>query len=360
MATKTNTTVKGKGGAEYKYYRITKTIGHKYINGKKTPIKKSFYGTSKKNAEKKYEIWKENQFSKKNINVTDSRSFGELLDYYCENILMINSKYEITTRDQYKQAYIHYIKNINIVDIPLSDLRSEHIQLAYNNLNTSNSMMMKINCFMRGFFEWAASNKICENLLNGVIMPDKNNGKYETAEEIVCWTDDEITAIMNNEPNHKYKPLLVFALYSGMRISELFGLQWNDIYDDVIHVRRQYCRGYWKNPKQNEKRDIPMHKKIKEYVDRMDHNSELVFANEHGEPLVYSTVTNNLSRFYERNGIPHKKFHAYRATFCTNLCKKGVPIQIAAKLAGHKSIEVTAQYYTVVGLDEKISAISRL
>lgn len=44
----TNTTVKSKGGTEYGYFRITKTIGYKYVEGRKTPIRKTFYGSSKK------------------------------------------------------------------------------------------------------------------------------------------------------------------------------------------------------------------------------------------------------------------------------------------------------------------------
>lgn len=205
---------------------------------------------------------------------------------------------------------------------------------------------------------WASANKYCDNILNTVVIPDK---KTETQnDDIVYWTEEEIKWIMESEPNYKFKPLIIFALYSGMRISELLGLKWDDIYNDTIHVRKQYCRGHWKSPKNGEKRDIPMHKKIKEYVNRTEHKYELVFASENGDPLIYTTVMNNLYRFYKRNKIPQKKFHAYRATFCTNLCRKGVPIQITAKLAGHKSIEVTAQYYAAISIDEKTDAISRL
>lgn len=359
----TNTTIKSKSGTEYGYCRITKTIGHKYVNGKKTPIRKTFYGSSKKNAEKKYAEWKSAQDEKKKqLNVVEgTKPFDELLNYYCENILMVNSKYEITTRIQYKDAYVRYVKGTDVASIIMNDLTTEHLQVFYNGLKTSATMMTRINCFMKGFFSWGVSNKYCDNLLDGVIIPDKKafNQKQDSDEEIMIWTDDELKMIMECEPDHKFKPLIIFALYSGLRISELFGLKWSDFYDDTIHVRRQYCRGNWKDPKQNEKRDVPMHEKIKECVKRMDHSCDLVFHNE-GRPLIYSTVANNLDRFYTRNKIPHKKFHAYRSTFCTNLCQKGVPIQTTAKLAGHKSIEITAKYYAAVDKDEKIDAISRL
>lgn len=360
MATKKNTSVKSKSGTVYEYFRITKTIGHKYVNGKKTPIRKAFYGTSKKNAEKKYEQWKDEQREKKEAAMIDTRSFGELLDYYCENILMVNSKYEITTRVKYREVYERYVKNDQIAKIGMTHLSSYDIQQFYNKININSATMTQLHCFMLGFFKWSTLNKLNDDVLAGVVIPDKRTNRFDRDERIMIWTDDEIANIMACEPDHKFKPLIIFALYSGLRISELLGLKWSDLYDDTIHVRRQYCRGYWKNPKQNEKRDVPIHKKIKECVENMDNKNEIIFSHEDGSPLLYTTVMNNLDRFYKRNNIPHKKFHAYRSTFCTNLCRKGVPLQTIAKLAGHKSIEVTAKYYAAVSFDEQRDAISKL
>ena len=60
MATKTNTKVKNKE-KEYEYYRVTRTIGHEIVDGKKVPIKKQFYGRSKTEAENRYDDWKDEQ-----------------------------------------------------------------------------------------------------------------------------------------------------------------------------------------------------------------------------------------------------------------------------------------------------------
>lgn len=60
MATKKNFSVNG-----HEYYRITRTIGHKTVDGKKVPIKKQFLGSSKRAAEKEYENWRDEQKEKK-------------------------------------------------------------------------------------------------------------------------------------------------------------------------------------------------------------------------------------------------------------------------------------------------------
>lgn len=145
-----------------------------------------------------------------------------------------------------------------------------------------------------------------------------------------------------------------------MRISELLGLYWSDISEDVIHVRRQYYRGSWCPPKGNKTRLIPAHTKIKEMC--LDHTGDpdLVFQTVNGNPLDQKNINRSLDRFYGRNGIPHKKFHAYRATFITNLCRKGVPLQTVSKLAGHENINVTAKYYASVQLEELENAVSKL
>lgn len=358
MATKKNTTVKTKGGAEYEYYRISKTIGHKYVNGKKTPIRKTFYGTSKKNAEKKYEEWKEEQ---KNINskiVDNTKTFGEILEYYCENVLMVNSKYEITTREEYYKSYKRHLKNADITKMLLSELSVEHAQKFCNDLEVSHSSFCTLLSFLNGFFAWSSRNGYCNNLAKDIFVPDKK--KIIRKEHIVTWSDAEINTILNSEPGYRYLPLLKFALYTGMRISELTGLKWSDISDDVIHVQRQYCNHHWKNPKRNEKRDIPLHENLKEYVRNADKHCELVFTTKQRNPLSYPNIRGSVSLFYKRNGIEYKSFHTYRATFCTNLCKKKVPIQVVSKLMGHASIETTVKYYAAIGIDEKTNAISML
>ena len=139
-------------------------------------------------------------------------------------------------------------------------------------------------------------------------------------------------------------------MYTGMRISELLGLKWEDIdlKKNIINVRRQYFRGEWCPPKGNKERIIPIHEKIKEVVTIASASQSLtgpVFTTSSGLPLDYHNVVTSLNRFYKRNRLECKKFHAYRATFITNLCRNGVPIQTSSKLAGHDNISVTNKYY---------------
>lgn len=348
MATKTNTTIE-RNGKEYKYFRITRTIG--YENGK--PVKKQFTGSSKREAEEKYKLFLE---GKKEKSVYSPRTIGELADYYVENILSVNSKYSLGTRNLYKGAYRAHVRPDSISKIPIREISGYEIQKFYNELQINKSAFKTLHKFMVGFVTWANINGYCDDVLKGVVIPEKPSVQ---SSDIVTWTDAELKKILTSEPEYKLHPLILFAAYTGMRISELIGLRWENITDSVIIVEEQIYRGRLSTPKGDKTRVIPLHEKLKEYV-KQNRSEGLVFTNINGNPLDYRVTTRSLERFYKRNGIPNKKFHAYRATFCTNLCENGVPIQVASKIMGHSSIEVTAKYYTSISVVEMMEAICKI
>ena len=349
-----NTTIKSPNGKEYEYFRITRTIGHRYKEGRKVPIKKQFTGSSERDAERKYREW---LTSHEEEHIFDnSKTFGELADFYAENILAVNSRYSPGTIELYTKAYENHVRTKNIKDCMMCDLTSEQVQEFYNSLDISKSAMANVHKFMRGFMKWQSLNKYSDYLLDNVVIPVKPDRKRQ--EGIIVWTDEEIDRILTAEPDYVMLPLIIFALYSGMRISELLGLYHSDIYDNTIHVRRQYCRGNWQPPKGNNTRLIPAHYKI---IELLDNDREgLIFSTTNGTPLDQKNINRSLDRFYNRIGIPHKKFHAYRATFITNLCERGVPIQIVSKLAGHEDISVTAKYYASVNMNQLAKAVNKL
>lgn len=352
MATKKNTTVT-KDGKTYEYYRITRTIGHEMKNGKKVPIKKQFIGTSKTNAEKKYEEWKEAQRSQKET-VDTVKTMAEEMEHYANNVLKVNSKYAQSTRELYIDAYKKHLKGSDVFEKTITNVTSEDIQILYNGLDTGATAMATVNKFMKGFVKWAMLNKYCTDILSIVVIPEKKANKQ--SEEIVVWTEDELKLILSQSSGFAHK-LIVTAVYSGLRISELLGLKYENIYDDVIHVRKQFYRGVWQDPKANSVRDIPLHPKIKEAIGE---GKGLIFCTSIGTPLDYHNVMKRVDRVYDDVKIKHKKFHAYRATFCTELCKAKVPLQVASKLMGHKSVEVTAKFYALVEIEEKTEAIMKL
>ncbi len=372
MATKKNTAIK-RGDKEYNYYRITRTVGHEWKNGKKVPVKKQFVGTSKGNAEQKYKKYLEDQAAGKlaeelEIEAIKAKTFGEYAEDYTYNILP-HSSYAHGTKRRYEQSYRCHVQGTWITDMPLSEVKARTIQSFYADLDISMQSLKAAHKWMAAFYKWIQLNEYGTNMLTAVSLPDKPDNKQNN--DIIVWEPEEIQAILRLSVHHRLHFMMLVMYYAGLRISECCGLQYSDMKDGLLSVNRQYYQGVISGPKHNSYRKIPMHPELVKALEyhrawheremkRRGYKTEYVFTSENGNLLEYGNVRRSLMRFYKRNEIPEKKPHAYRATFCTELCRAGVPLEVASKLMGHKSVEVTAKHYALVKKDVQIEAINKL
>jgi ATP-dependent helicase/nuclease subunit A len=83
------------------------------------------------------------------------------------------------------------------------------------------------------------------NPMEGIELPPSKTGKRKTKPHITPEQFDELV----NEIPEPYSTMVYVATYSGLRISELIGLKWNDLGVDSITVDERYCRGDWAEPK---------------------------------------------------------------------------------------------------------------
>lgn len=374
MATKKNTTVKNPYGNEYDYFRITRTVGHEWKNGRKVPIKKQFTGTSKGNAEQKYKEYLENrvQIDKERQTFIESekhRTFGDLAEEFTYNDFMNSSEYASSTKRRYEQSYRTHIKDSFIMSIPINEVKARTIQDCYMSLDVTKQNLKSITKWMAAFYKWLVLNDISDNVLPAVTLPVKpDNTRHD---DIIVWEPDEIQAILTHSDGHRLRFMMFLMNYAGLRISECFGLKYSDMKNGVISINRQCYEGEIGPPKHNSYRKIPMHQELikalkvhKEWHEkemlRRKYNTEYVFTTQNGNLLEYGNARRALLRYYKRHGIPEKNPHVYRSTFCTELCRHGVPLEVASKLMGHKSVEVTAKHYALIKEDTQINAINTL
>lgn len=364
MATKTNTSINGKD-----YYRIRRTIDG---------VQKSFYGSSKGDAEKKLKRYLEELAEEKASRKAsyDSSTIGDRAEEYVENVLKVSQRYTKGTINRYVGEYERHIKGSSLADMKVKDISASDVQQFYNSLDVSQHGIKELNKFMSGFFKWMQRNGYCDNFLPAVEIPKKEDTSRH--EEIVIWEDDEIARILSamdacEKPQNRHRQyfLVYLLLYSGVRISEALGLKYSDIKDGIIHIDRQYYLGELKEPKWGSKRQIPMHEELKrayeihrewhqQEMETNGYETEFVFTTSNGRLYHQASVRKALERFYKSNSIPYKHIHAYRATFCTQMCRCGVPLEVTSKLMGHKSLEVTAAHYALVRQDSMVNAISLL
>lgn len=146
------------------------------------------------------------------------------------------------------------------------------------------------------------------------------------------------------------------VLYStGVRVSELVGLNWRDI-DFGLGILRVVGKG-------SKERIVPVGEvalqalrdygaeQIKQWG-RSAKGGEAVFLNRSGKRITTRSVARILEKRLRATGIPVRMGpHGLRHTFATHLLNSGADLRVIQELLGHASLSTT-QRYTHVNLDQ--------
>ena len=172
-------------------------------------------------------------------------------------------------------------------------------------------------------------------------------GVSQQREEVIEFEfvrEEEIPLLIDACPAH-LKPVVIFALQTGMRRGEILNLQWQDVSFDkgergLITVRKT---------KNHETRYIPMTPLVRETLQDLPRNiasgkdASFVFARPDGEGI--KSIRNGFEAAVRRSKLgKHIRFHDLRHTFASLLVMKGVDLRTVAKLMGHRDIRVTMRY----------------
>jgi integrase len=144
-----------------------------------------------------------------------------------------------------------------------------------------------------------------------------------------------------------WRPMVVIALNTGMRIGELLALHWSDV--DLRQGRLRVSRNDWKGelgtPKSGRNRDLPLNKAAQEALRGLATTQfERVFCGADGRVLTYRQCNHALERICKQAGLKAIQWHALRHTFASHLVMKGVPLKAVQELLGHGTQAMTERY----------------
>ena len=173
-------------------------------------------------------------------------------------------------------------------------------------------------------------------------------------------TKDEIRALIANAPP-RHQPLIMTALLTGMRMSELRGLSWDAVDFDrsIITVRKRadrYCdMGNTKS--KSGRREIPMGpqlaKVLKEWKLACPSGElNLVFPNGVGNVETHSNIYNRIFKplmlacdIVDGRGAPRFSLHALRHAAASLFIEQGWAPKKIQTMLGHSSIVMTYDVY---------------
>ncbi|NIB43098.1 site-specific integrase [Pseudomaricurvus alkylphenolicus] len=141
-------------------------------------------------------------------------------------------------------------------------------------------------------------------------------------------------------PDH-ISPMVLLAMYTGLRKGEIFRLEWSDVDFDgnLITVRGV-------NAKSKRVRRVPMHPKVQRMLESWHRQRQtqyaLVFPNRNGNR--FKDIKKAWYSLLERAQISNFRFHDLRHHFASHLVMKGTPINTVRELLGHADIGTTLRY----------------
>ena len=220
MANKTNCT---KNGVDY--YRVTKVIGKKLNkDGLWIDDRKEFYGKSKKDAEQKLQDYLDAQ--KKQTDNT--RFFGEVADYFVYNVF-VNSNAAEGTKEKYLRVYESIFRDSEISGKLIKDISSKDFQDIYNNASCAVSTIRAAHNILRRIYKYIDIEGYGMDITANLVVPEPEEDITEDNDEIVIWSDEEISTIVNNLGDFRHRLTIMFGLYTGCRIGEVLGLTYQSI-----------------------------------------------------------------------------------------------------------------------------------
>jgi integrase len=177
------------------------------------------------------------------------------------------------------------------------------------------------------------------NMLNKAVewgyiekSPYQGVKKYKVNNTNLRILNNEEFELLYNAASEQFKPILLTAVRTGMRLGEILSLQWED-----INLKEDYL--LVKDSKNYESRYIPIHPELKVALINLKQNSEsdYVFAGR-------KSITKQWQKAFKGAGIAYCRFHDLRHTFGSNLVMNGVDIVTVAELMGHKDLSMTKRY----------------
>lgn len=366
-------------------------------------IRKTFVGKGQADALEKGKAWRQNLEGGLTLDA-DKITLGEWIDIWLKEYVKHRGKgLSPKTVDKYESCLKCYVVPA-LGRVPMIQLKPVMFQKLFNQLRIDGGRERKTEIdgkevtekrgltagtikVTRRYITMALDRAVKDGMLlkNPVKATDPIKQNKKEARSLTKEQAAALTAAAK-EGGRKYYThymAILLALSTGMRLGELFGLQWDcvDMDKGAVYVRRSLITSLagmnFKEPKTATSiRRIPLtaevlkelksYKKWQEWAiqdvgDKWQDNN-LVLANSFGKAIDTSNFT---TRYFKellvKAGIDRSfKFHELRHTYASFLVQAGVNFKVIQELMGHSSITMTLDTYSHLAPQAKEDAVSKL
>ena len=186
------------------------------------------------------------------------------------------------------------------------------------------------------------------------------------------YDDEQCKILLENltelgEEQIKYKVAIILTIFTGVRLGELMGLEWQDVdfKTGIVSINRssQYLADkgvFTKTPKtENSIREVAIpdfvvslleeyklwYDEQKSFYGELWTNSNRLFVQADGKPMHPSTISKWFVKYVAQIGLPVINFHGLRHTNATLLISQNIDVAVVAARLGHAQITTTFNFY---------------
>lgn len=167
--------------------------------------------------------------------------------------------------------------------------------------------------------------------------------------KIVYFKNDDFNKLVNAVDEEIVSDIIYFAVYTGMRASEIFSLELSN-----VELKSRVIRNY--QNKVDDYNVISIANDIYEIVQKnyelnhsLGHNYLFTYVNKKTKERKQVTVnwaSDMVKKAIRKAGLPeHYCFKSLRKTFGSKLLQSGVPLDRVSHLLGHADMRITKQHY---------------
>ena len=339
------------------------------------------------------------------INETSSKmSLNQLFDVYLS--LKNAEKFIDTTRDNYIAMWDIHIRNTELGNAEIRNIRPSHIKKFYKSLKDSglsNSTIKLFHCMLLPSFKLAVDDDmIRKNPATDCLNDYKGGAKVKEA-LTVSEQRTLLEFVKNSKVYNSYEPMLRYMLGTACRIGEVIGITWNDIDMKNRKININHQLTYKRNAEKKTvfsisstktdagNRVIPMTEDVynalceqrkqnlylgipRDY--EIDGYSNFVFMSKNGRPIApngFNNAMKNIVNAYNKVEqekaveekrppvlMPHISAHTFRHTGCTRMAESGMNVKVLQYIMGHSNISVTMDVYSHAQEENITNEIDRL
>lgn len=285
----------------------------------------------------------------------DNVTLGAFLDTYVADVAAHTLRPK--TLETYNYLIRFHIKPA-LGHLKLADLRPDHVQRLYSDKLRA-GLSRRTTKFIHAVLHKALDQAVRWGLVARNIL-DLVDAPVVKRKAPTVWNVDQAKKFLEHVKPHRFYPIYVLALATGMREGEVLGVHYEDIQWDMgtLHVRHavQYLVGrgvVLSEPKTDKaKRTIKVPEfamqVLREHVERENVNQGFLFTTRNQTPFSPRNVLRHFYEATEEVGLPRIRFHDLRHTTATLLLLQGAHPKKVQELLGHSTIALTMDTYSHV------------